>query len=319
MNNLHIAISSDSNYIMQSTIFAKSVAESNLKDFNEITIHLLARNISTEDELRFRNEIESFGLKLMIYDLSKIRQMPGIDIPNTISISSYARLFLSSLISKDIDKLIYADTDALNLKSFKDLWLTDLNGYSVAGVLDVVSNKAKTNIGLDCNLPYINAGFLLINLKFWRENQFEQKFIRFLHNHNGNVFHHDQGIINAICNNTIRILPPQYNVVSNFFMKYDEICKTIPFYSIQEIAKGLENAVFIHFTPGIVNRPWVKNCRHPLKNEYLVYKSKTSFRNTDLPYDNRPFRLRLLSTLYFNCKPLYYLLLRVRGLFSAKI
>ncbi len=319
MEHLHIAISSDKNYLMQATIFAKSVAVNNLQDFDSVTIHLLARDITLAQQESFRNEIESFGLKLLIYDLSEIRQMLGIDIPNTISISSYARLFLSSLISDDIEKLIYADTDALSLKSFKNLWLTDLNSYSVAGVLDIVSNKAKTNIGIDIISPYINAGFLLINLKFWRENQFEQKFIKFLHKYNGNVFHHDQGIINAICNNTIRILPPQYNVVSNFFMKYDEICNVSPFYSREEIKNGIEQAVFVHFTPGIVNRPWVRNCRHPLRNEYLRYLAMTSYGDIELPYDNRPFRLRLLTFLYFNCKPIYQLILAIRNISSKKI
>lgn len=319
MKNLHIAISSDCNYLMQSTIFIKSVAENNLTEFDSITIHLLANNISQQDITTFQNEIESFGLTLKIYDVSQIRQMLGIGIPNTISISSYARLFLSSLISKDIDKIIYADTDALNLDSFKKLWLKDITGYSVAGVLDIVSNEAKTNIGLNIDNHYINAGFLLINLKYWRDNQLENKFLQFLHSHNGNVFHHDQGIINAICNNTIKILPPQYNVVSNFFLDYNEISKRVPFYSKQEVDYALTQPVFMHFTPGLVNRPWVVNCKHPFQNEYLKYKAKTSFINTELPYDNRPFRQRLLTLLYFNCKPIYYWALRVRHLFSAKV
>ncbi len=319
MNNLHIAISTDSNYLMQSTIFAKSVAENNLADFESVTIHLLARNITSEKKNLLQNEIESFGLKIIIYDLNNIRKMLGVEIPNTISISSYARLFLSSIINTDIDKIIYADTDALVLKSLKNLWLTDLTYFSVAGVLDVVSNKAKTNIGLNIDSPYINAGFLLINLRFWRDNNLEQKFIEFLHHYNGNVYHHDQGIINAVCNNSIKILPPKYNIVSNFYMNYDEICKRKPFYSKEDIENGTTNAVFVHFTPGIVNRPWVKNCRHPLKNQYLSYKSKTSFNNVNLPYDNRPYRLRLLSTLYFYCRPLYYLMLKVRSRVSVKL
>lgn len=245
--------------------------------------------------------------------------MLGVEIPNTISISAYARLFLSSLLSDDINKIIYADTDALNIKSFKELWLTDLNDYSVAGVLDVVSNNAKTNIGLNIDAPYINSGFLLINLKYWRDHKIEQKFIELLHLRNGNVFHHDQGIINAVCNTSLKILPPQYNVVSNFYMNYDEICNNQPFYSKEEITGGINNAVFVHFTPGVVNRPWVRNCRHPLKNEYLSYKSRTSYKSATLPYDNRPFRLRLLSFLYFYCRPLYFLLLSVRSRISVKI
>lgn len=319
MNNLHIAISSDNNYLCHAIIASKSVAANNLSDFHEVHIHLLANNIPEESRLRFTSSLHDFGLKCHIHNIGDIADRLGINVPDTISISSYARLFLASIIDSDIDRIIYMDVDAINTASFKELWSMNLSEISVAGVLDDVALKAKEKIGIDCDAPYINAGFLLINLHYWRKYNLEKAFLDFLHKHDGKVFHHDQGIINAVCNKTLRILHPRYNMVSNFFSQPYESFHQKPFYSYAEIKEGIENPVFIHFTPGVVNRPWLRNCKHPLKFEYLKYRNETIYKNETLPYDNRPLKLRVLSFLFFHCRVLYRLIIKLRNITSDKI
>lgn len=199
------------------------------------------------------------------------------------------------------------------------LYDLDLNGVSVAGVLDDVALKAKLNVGLKPDSPYINAGFLLINLKYWKVCNLQGKFIEFLHRHGGNVFHHDQGIINAVCNSSMKILHPRYNMVSNFFSQSHSSFTQKPFYSEYELSEGKLNPVFIHFTPGVVNRPWLKNCRHPKKDIYLKFRSKTISGIIPLPYDNRPFKLRFLSFLFFNCRWAYNTIISVRSKITDSI
>lgn len=253
------------------------------------------------------------------YDFANIKERLGVNIPPTIALSSYNRLFLSSTLDNGIDRVIYADVDAVCNGSFKDLWKIDMDGYSVAGVLDTVSSVAKQNVGLQAGAPYVNAGFLLINLDYWRSHGFEKRFLDMLKAYGGNIFHHDQGIINAVCNTTLRILPPQYNVLSNFFMPYKEIATCTPFYTPCEIEKAVASPVFIHFTPGIVNRPWVGKCRHPYRQLYVTHRNATPFKITKLPPDNRPIRLKVLSWLYWHARPLYRLILALRARVSSKI
>ena len=318
-NELNIVISCDDNYLKHAIILLKSVADNNIKDFKKICIHLLAHNLSEKAKNIISKDSLNFGLEIKIYDLSNLKEKLGIKVPSTIAINSYSRLFISSLLSTSIDTVIYMDSDAIVNGSLKDLMEMNIQEYSVGGVLDDVSTRAKIKVNLQSNDPYINAGFLLINLKFWRDNNIEKLFLNFLYKNNGNVFHHDQGIINAICRDSIKILNPQYNMVSNFFVHSYQSFKQIPFYSKEEIQEGMKEPIFIHFTPGVVNRPWFKNCKHPYKNLYLKYKSQTRFSNEIIPFDNRPFKLRLLSFLFFHYKWAYHLLLKIRNNYSHKI
>ena len=46
---------------------------------------------------------------------------------------------------------------------------------------------------------------------------YSEKMLHFIESKNGNVIHHDQGVINACFEDDILILPPHYNVMTSFF------------------------------------------------------------------------------------------------------
>ena len=315
-DNLHIAISSDANYAKLVSILLVSLFENN-KWANCITVHLLSNNIDEESIKQIERHIPCGQGFLNVYDISDINSRLKVRVPPTISISSYSRLFLSSLLSSDIDKVIYMDVDAIVSGSLEKLWNTDMKDYQIAGVLDDVSLYAKKAIGLSLNTAYVNAGFLVLNIKQWREDDIEAKILDYLIAHNGNVFHHDQGLINAVCIRKM-ILPVNYNMVTNFFVFPYHSFKQQPFYSEEEMEDGKKHPIFIHFTAGVANRPWMENCKHPLKDIFLKYKVRSLYKNVPLEKDSRPMRLKLLASLYYHCKPLYYFSLKLRSLMESK-
>lgn len=316
-DNLHIAISSDSNYAKLVSILLVSLFENN-QWASCITVHLLSNNIDEESIKLIENHIPSDKGNLVVYDVSDIAGRLKIKVPSTIAISAYSRLFLSSLLDESIDRVIYMDVDAIVLGSFKTIWYTDLENNQIAGVLDDVALYAKKAIGLESNEAYVNSGFLLLNLKQWREEGIEAKILDYLIAHNGNVFHHDQGLINAVCIRKM-ILPVNYNMVTNFFVFPYHSFKQQPFYSKEEMEDGKKHPIFIHFTAGVANRPWMENCKHPLKNIFLKYKARSLYKNIPLEKDSRPMKLKLLAGLYYHCKPLYYFLLKIRSLVESRI
>ena len=315
-DSLHIAVSSDSNYSKLVSILLVSLFENN-QWADYITIHLLSNNIDEENIKHIKEHIPRDKGELKIYDISDIACRLKIDVPETIAISSYSRLFLSSLLNEDIDKVIYMDVDAIVWGSLRDLWCLDLDDNHIAGVLDDVALYAKKAIGLKNNDAYVNAGFLLINLKQWRKENVESKILDYLIAHNGNVFHHDQGLINAVCNRKM-ILPVNYNMVTNFFVFPYKSFKQKPFYSEKEMIDGKEHPIFIHFTAWVANRPWMTNCKHPLKDSFLMYKAKSLYRDAPLEKDSRSKKLKILASLYYHFKPLYYFSLKLRSLIESK-
>lgn len=117
-----------------------------------------------------------------------------------ISIASYARFFLASVIPESYDRVLYLDYDTIIMDTLVNLWKIDLDGFMVAGVQDTVDKYFLKKIGLTQNDLYVNAGIILINLSLWRSHNLEQKFMDFIKKYDGNVPHHDQGTINAVCN-----------------------------------------------------------------------------------------------------------------------
>lgn len=310
-NNLHVVVASDGNYAKLVSVLIVSIFDKN-KDFESITIHLLSNGISEETVTDIRRHIpENIG-RLAVYDISNIKALLKVTPPETISISAYSRLFVSSILPDTIDKVIYMDVDAIVNGNLRQFWKTDIASYHVAGCLDDVENYAKKAIGLLSSEVYINSGFLVINLKLWREENIEKKIIEFLVNHKGNVYHHDQGLINAVCKRKL-ILPPNYNMVTNFYVFPYSNFKQTPFYSEKELQDGIKYPIFIHFTAGVAGRPWMKHCKHPQRNIYLKYLHKTTYGDQPLDNDSRPLKLKFLSFLYFYCKPLYKLVLHLRS------
>ena len=302
--DLHIAFSSDNNYVAHLGVAIISLLENNRK-LNIINIHVLDNNISFENKERLK-EIVSNKASIYFYELSELlgKLDKQYNIPKTISISAYARLFLSEILDKKISKIIYADCDALFMDSLEKLWSIDISQNSVAGVLDHVGIQNKLKIGLKKDDYYINSGFLLINLEKWRETRALEKMLYFIESKNGNVTHHDQGVINACFEDDILILPPHYNVMTSFFDFRDvESIKhyygIANYYSQNDINEAKKNPVFVHFTPSFSKRPWVEGAKHPLKEKYVEYLMKTPFKTTILEKDNRPIKIKLLEKIFW--------------------
>lgn len=302
--DLHIAFSSDNNYVAHLGVAIISLLENNRK-LNIINIHVLDNNISFENKERLK-EIVSNKASIYFYELSELlgKLDKQYNIPKTISISAYARLFLSDILDENISKILYVDCDALFMDSLEKLWSIDISQNSVAGVLDHVGIQNKLKIGLKKDDYYINSGFLLINLEKWRKTNALKQMLYFIESKNGNVIHHDQGVINACFEDDILILPPHYNVMTSFFDFRDvESIKhyygIANYYSQNDINEAKKNPVFVHFTPSFSKRPWVVGCKHPLKGIYKEYLLKTPFKNNEQQKDNRPFKIRFLEKLFW--------------------
>ena len=302
--DLHIAFSSDNNYVAHLGVAIISLLENNRK-LNIINIHVLDNNISFENKERLK-EIVSNKASIYFYELSELlgKLDKQYNIPKTISISAYARLFLSDILDENISKILYVDCDALFMDSLEKLWNIDISQNSVAGVLDHVGIQNKLKIGLKKDDYYINSGFLLINLEKWRKTNALKQMLYFIESKNGNVTHHDQGVINACFEDDILILPPHYNVMTSFFDFRDvESIKhyygIANYYSQNDINEAKRNPVFVHFTPSFSKRPWVVGCKHPLKGIYKEYLLKTPFKNNEQQKDKRPFKMLFLEKLFW--------------------
>ncbi|MBE6500691.1 MAG: glycosyltransferase family 8 protein [Methanobrevibacter thaueri] len=261
--------------------------------------------ISEENRLKIESISKKFKVKTQLNFIrySNLEEILGIEIKATRALSTYARLFVASLLDDKIDKILYLDCDAIVADSLKELWDLHIDDYYCAAVLDACPKYINLFLDLPDGQEHFNAGLLLINLKSWRENNLEKQFLDLIISKNGEVFHNDQGVINVVCRDKILKLNPKYNLLSPFFeVGYEKVLQWYDmkeYYSKDIIENALSNPVFIHLTTFVNGRPWFKNAQnHPLRRIFEDYVQETPFKHEIYIDDNRQFKGKFFSFAY---------------------
>jgi lipopolysaccharide biosynthesis glycosyltransferase len=307
MNNdtLYVIYSSDDNYAQHMGVSIYSLLNCN-KDFKKIHIFIIENKISVDNKEKITFLIKSFlNADITWIDFSKWSHKLQLNMSWKIALSSYARLFVASMIPSDIERVIYLDCDMIICDSLKDLWIWTLNGQVIGAVQDAVSGHVKESVEIESTSKYFNAGMLLIDLKKWREDEIETKCLRFIEAHKGRVIHHDQGVLNGVLSKKVCILPLKYNIMTiHYIYNRSKILKyyheEAEFYPDEEICTAKNKPVILHYTPSFTCRPWVKGCKHPMKNSYLDALQMTPWKENKLSKSKDKWYVKLINWRYRN-------------------
>lgn len=303
---INVIYSSDDNYAQHMGISIYSLLENNKDDFEEVNIYIIENNISIQNKEKLESiENEFNNLKIYWIQFEKYLEKLNLNMSWPISISAYARLFVSSMLPETVNKILYLDCDMIINGSLSELWNYPLNDKIMGVVQDPVNNQTKAAVGLSHNEKYFNSGMLLIDIYAWRNANIEAKIEAFINEKNGNVIHHDQGVLNGVLKNDVVFVPLKYNVMTiQYFMKRDKWLKYFKneaeYYSEEEYIEAKENPVIIHYTPSFTSRPWVSNCKHPLKCYYYNYLNKTQWSDFIPEKDNSKWYIKLINWRYRN-------------------
>ena len=211
---------------------------------------------------------------------------------------SYPRMCINRLLPKDIDRVLILDSDTIVLGDLGKLWNIDMGDNILAGVTDCMNLKAfRKQFALEKGQFYCNAGIFLVDLKKWREQNIEEKIIKTIKEHNGNVFFFEQTLMNYSCRGKILKLHPKYNSYTLFYaFKYENLIRwrhPTVFYNKKTVQEAIKNPKIIHFTRNFYmkSHPWKKGSEHPLTDIYLKYMRMTPW--TVLWDDNRGAKAEL--------------------------
>jgi lipopolysaccharide biosynthesis glycosyltransferase len=206
-----------------------------------------------------------------------------------VSLATYIRLFLPSILPQDLDKVLYIDGDVICTGSIQELWETPLASHAAAAVPDMRCNDIRilNRLSLPKDSDYFNAGIMLINLKWWRDNDIQNKALHYIANNQDICQYHDQDALNVILHGLIAELPICYNLQEHFFepLKDQFISRS----HFEELQTALSNPSLIHYTG--FRKPWHRECVNPLKSVWLFFYDKTEWRNTKLGFRHKGFRL----------------------------
>lgn len=213
INNLH------SKYIR---VIINSIGVNNTDSI--IYIHILHDGISSKNTKKLNREITRFSNIEVTYYKIDPSQFSGI-VTKKWHVSAWYRILIPKLLPKNINRVLYLDSDTLINGSLKNLYNINLNNYSLAAVTDILNLKEsilkrlpmiKSNI-------YVCTGVMLLNLEFWRKNNLSDKILKFAFTNPDLLIYPDQDAINVICDGKIKLLPLEYGYVLDFVTKRNSI------------------------------------------------------------------------------------------------
>lgn len=296
---INIAYACNEAYMEQTLVSMVSLFR-NCSVQDKLHIFFVDMGITNESKTEMDELVKSYGSVLTVirfddiaYDL-EISEKTGRHIK-----SVYAKLFFGRI--ENIDRIIYLDSDMIIAGDIKELWDIELEDNVIAGVETIHTVEDNAKIGYAKEDRAINDGMVLMNLSKWREEQYLEKCQEFIKKYNGEPPVLSEGTINAICKGKMKIIHPRYNLLSAIVGEKIQKIEGLTgrkYYSQQEIDEATANPCIIHFLSGFYNRPWCKQCSHPLKKEYLKYRELTKWKSAPLQGKKLPGRLKLIGFAY---------------------
>ncbi|MBI0068333.1 MULTISPECIES: glycosyltransferase family 8 protein [unclassified Snodgrassella] len=278
-NPLHVLLCFDDKYAFPAGINMYSIIHNNPN--RELHFHLFMQNVSVENQSKIA-ELSSKFVSITQYSINnKFR----IHSNNTkfFPISACLRIIAPLIISQNVKKLLYIDSDTICLSSLDELFNTDLNDKIIAAVADVENTQVSQCKKFQLEYgSYFNSGVMLYNLENWNEANITKLALNLL-NEGIEYKFPDQDVLNILLKDKIYFVPKKFNSILYTAQSFENKQKV----EKEAVEKG---AVIIHYTAGC--KPWFKLHLTPIYKKY-IYDSP--WKNTKLLLANNPSTLRRYS------------------------
>ncbi len=215
-NEIPIFFSTDDNYVPYLDVAIASLIANASKEYN-YKIIVLNTGLKEENIAKVKMN-ERPGFQLNFIDISNQIENIKSHFKNVyhFSVVTYYRLFIASLFP-EYDKIIYLDCDLVVLGDIAQLYNTPLEENILAAAPEqYIQNTAefrcyaKEALGVNPD-AYVNAGVLVINLKEFRKNKVEERFVELITKYDFDLLDPDQAYLNYLCQGKIYRLENGWN------------------------------------------------------------------------------------------------------------
>ena len=232
----------------------------------EVTIHILHDNTLTNanrDKFnylagRYGQHVKFYNVEIRCADkIAEIKEALPKAAETRFSIATFYRFFIPQVLSPDIGKAIYLDSDIVVNLDIKKLWQTELGDkvlgvitHETIGMINAVKNRPICLDGFIRFEDSFNAGVLLMNLNLLRNEEATLSAgLNFLREHPENKFL-DQDILNYSFSTRTLKLPVKFNQ----FVREARFKKEFP---TEKIYHYIAGSLRFDFSDGF-NRLWLR-------------------------------------------------------------
>ena len=287
---IDVACSTDGNYVKYCAVMLTSLLENNRE--SRVRVHVTGPELSDADRAQLAAIVEGrYGQSLSFHvpDAEKLMAC-SVSENGYISLATYYRVFLGSILPPEIKRVIYLDCDLIVNGSIADFWRTDVSTVSVAGGEDMWSGRKMIYDRLQYpdSYSYFNAGVLLFNLEKLRATDFERRALDYLSAHSERLVLYDQDLLNALLHEDKLFVAHRWNVQDGFLRR--RRAERMPAASVERLKSELEHPVIVHYTGS--KKPWHYKSQHPWRGLYFRYLDMTPWRG-ERPVMPLSYRVKL--------------------------
>lgn len=262
---------------------------------SKLTFHIVDSGISEENLKKLKDIIASYNQECKIYEMPDFDKITGKHIDTgRWNINVFSKLFVGSILPELVNKVICIDCDTDIEHSLEELWNVDLTGKIVAGVIECIGGKYRTNLGKKESDYYFNSGLLMFNVAEMRKQSYEDKFWACMEKYGSSLAYLDQDVINAVVPQKDMVaLHPKFNCITPVFCLSYKDFMTVrgakDYYTEEEYNEAVSDPYIVHFTTFFMNklRPWFEGSSHPKVSRYVYYKERSPWKDTANWVDKR--------------------------------
>ena len=221
--------------------------------YDHYDVYILHSFLDNELENALRRNFEAaVSFHLISMDETTFADFPTTDrYPSEI----YYRLAAPSLLPKELDRILYLDTDILVINSLRELYETDFEGNCYAACThtrEILTKINRVRLGAKEEAAYINTGVLLMNLPVLRETIHMTDIFEYAGRQR--LFLPDQDILSALYGDRVKLVDTlRYNLSDRILMIYNAEHIRHPI----DLEWIRQNGVIIHYCGK--NKPWRTN------------------------------------------------------------
>lgn len=282
---LDITCSTDDNYVQHYLVMLCSLFENNKQ--HDVFVHLIVNNnLSEQSKKLFSDLCRKYNNHCSYYyvDKEKFSNLKFRE-NHVLPEICYYRMLASSLLPKEIHKVLYLDGDIVVLGDLKEIFDIDYTGYGVAAVRDAspYTSLHRSEMSLSLDDRAFCAGVMMMNLDYWREHNCEDQLFEYASKNREVVYLEDQDALNFVFRHHWMALPPKWAKTPFSIIPIDGDLREFDEQEYNNDAK------ILHYASS--QKPWY-DVWFPERKYYIKYLKKLNLPNAKLSHASKSMRWR---------------------------
>ena len=212
-NSMNICYVFDHGAVRGAGVSICSICKNNPEQ--NIIFHALCSDLQQDDIYKLTQTALQYNTTIILYFINKNADILKNIVIATFPITIWYRILLPYIL--DCQKILYLDSDIINLKPLKELFQINMNDFYLLAVPDLekTQNDRITALNLKTD-TYFNSGVLMINIPKWLNNDISNQILNTAKIYGNQLILPDQDALNIVFqkNNSVFYLDKKYNRVA---------------------------------------------------------------------------------------------------------